>query len=99
MAGRSKQGGRAKAPAKEGKPATERKPAKEGEPASEGDRRLPYGVLWALFITSLLVGAGLTWDPDPDKRAWGLFLMVAPLVVFGLLMALFYWRSRRVAAQ
>lgn len=60
------------------------------------ERSLPYGIIWALFLISMFVGAGLVWNPDPVRRAWGLTLMVAPLVLFGLLMAAFYWRSRRI---
>lgn len=67
--------------------------------ATEGRRNFPYPAAWVLFLASLLAAAGLLLSPDPAKQVWGLGLLAAPLVAFGLLMALFYWRSRRMAQE
>lgn len=61
------------------------------------ERRFPYPVAWGLFLVLMFTGAGLLLSPDPTRRAWGLGLILAPLGAFGVLMALFYWRSRRDA--
>ncbi len=61
------------------------------------ERRFPYPVVWGLFLVLMFSGAGLLLSPDPARRAWGLGLLLAPLAAFGVLMALFYWRSRRDA--
>ena len=72
--------------------------ADEGPGDESRERRLPAGLLWALFILSLLAAAALLTADDPWLQMWGFVLLFSPLVLFGLIMAAYYWRSRRMQA-
>jgi hypothetical protein len=55
--------------------------------------------MWIGFILSVLIGAGLILSPQPGRQIVGFVLLFAPLVVFTLIMAAYYWRSRRMAEE
>jgi len=61
------------------------------------ERRFPYGLTWVVFLAALFVGGALVLSDDAGRRAWGLVLILAPVVVFGALMAVYYGLSRRAA--
>ncbi len=63
------------------------------------ERRFPAAISWILFLGLTIVGAGFITSPEPSRQILGVVLLFAPLVAFSLLMALFYWRSRRLAEQ
>lgn len=63
----------------------------------KGERRIPYPLVWAVFLISLFLGAGLMLHPDPAWRGVGVLLLLAPVVAFGLLMLAYYVKSRRAA--
>lgn len=67
--------------------------------AKEDGRNFPYPIAWIVFLACMFVGAGLLSSPDPGRQVLGFALLFAPIVAFGLLMALFYWRSRRQASE
>ena len=66
---------------------------------AEETRNFPYIIAWILFLSSAAVGAGFLLSPEPRKQVLGFALLFAPIVIFGALMGLFYWRSRRLVAQ
>lgn len=66
---------------------------------AEEKRNFPYIIAWILFLSSAAVGAGFLLSPDPGRQLLGFAFLFAPIVIFGALMALFYWRSRRLAEQ
>lgn len=61
------------------------------------ERRFPVAIAWIAFLAMVIVGAGFISSPVPGRQVLGFVLLFAPLVIFSLLMALFYWRSRRYA--
>lgn len=63
------------------------------------ERGFPTGIAWIVFLAMIIVGAGFISSPDPGRQILGFVLLFSPLVVFSLLMALFYWRSRRHAEE
>lgn len=64
---------------------------------AEERRNFPYVIAWILFLASAAVGAGFLLSPDPGRQLLGFTLLFAPILIFGGLMGLFYWRSRRLA--
>lgn len=63
------------------------------------ERRFPVAISWIAFLAMVLVGAAFISSPDPQRQVIGFVLLFAPLVVFSLVMALFYWRNRRYAER
>ncbi len=59
------------------------------------ERRFPVAISWIVFLALVVVGAGFITSPDPGRQVLGFVLLFAPLVLFSLLMALYYWRSKR----
>ncbi len=67
--------------------------------ADDESRNFPYVIAWLVFIACIVVGAGLLLSPNPGRQVVGFVLLFAPIVGFGALMGLFYWRSRRMAGE
>lgn len=63
------------------------------------ERGFPVALSWILFLVMVIVGAGLITSPHPSRQILGFVLLFAPLVLFSLIMALFYYRSRRDAER
>lgn len=67
--------------------------------ADKDGRNFPYIISWVLFLTSAFVGAGFLLSPDAGRQLIGFAFLFAPIPIFGAVMGLFYWRSRRMAAE
>ncbi len=65
--------------------------------AEQEKRNFPYVVAWIGFLASVIIGAGLLLSPSPTRQLIGFIMLFAPILIFGALMGLFYWRSRRLA--
>ena len=70
--------------------------APHATPSPPRERRLRYPVLWVLFLMSTVGGAAMLFGADPDDDMLGIVLLALPLLVFGTVLALYYWKSRRV---
>lgn len=68
-------------------------------PRRVAERRIRYPILWVAFIVLVLIAAGLSSSPDPTRQTIGLAMLLTPLAAFSILLALYYWRSRRDAVQ
>lgn len=67
--------------------------------AKPKERGFPVAISWILFLVMVIVGAGLITSPTPSRQILGFVLLFAPLILFSIIMALFYWRSRRDAER
>jgi hypothetical protein len=77
-------------------------PAKGSNPLRRGaavaDRRLRYPLLWLLFLACMVAGAALLLSGDGTAQAFGIGLLLLPLILLGLLTGAYYalerWRAR-----
>ena len=53
-----------------------------------------YGWIWLVFLAITFTGAALLFTEDTGDHALGITLILAPMVVLGGLMGLYYWKSR-----
>lgn len=53
-----------------------------------------YGWIWLVFLAITFTGAALLFTEDTGDDALGITLILAPMVVLGGLMGLYYWKSR-----
>ena len=72
----------------------ERAPSRAGV----ADRRLRYPLLWLLFASVMVAGAAMLMSRDRAVQAWGLGLLAAPIVGFGL-VGLAYYVVERIRAR
>lgn len=61
------------------------------------ERVVRYGWVWVVFIAVMMLGSALVLSRRPALRALGLAVLLLPIAAFGLLQAVFYVRSRRMA--
>lgn len=59
-------------------------------------RKLPYGVLWSVFVACLVLGAGML---VAGNTATGVALLVTPAALATLLSTVYYVLERRRAAR
>jgi hypothetical protein len=61
------------------------------------ERRIRYPLLWLAFSALMVTGAAMLLSRSPAVQAWGLAVLVAPIVVFSA-VALAYFVLERFRA-
>ncbi len=74
-------------------------PFRRGQVAASGpplvaDVRIRYPWAWVALLALIVPGAGLMTSSDPVRVRIGIALILAPILITGAIMAIYYVRSR-----